>query len=677
MTRVSRFAVASLLALAALVGPAAAAQTAAGWELRVCAPPDEMPFSNLAGEGFENRIAELLADELGATLTYDWTAFTSDLINLHFAEGTCDVIMGVPDGFENGLNTLSYYQSPYVMVYRADAPFRVADMDDPVLADLSLGVQGLGTPPHEALRHRGLLEQVKRVYGGEEGEARLATLIDDVAAGTIDVGFTWGPVAGYYAALSAVPLVVQPVEPAFDFPSVFQYIPMTLGVRRDDVAMQARLNRALIARWDDVRAVLEEYGVPLMDQPTPYLGEPAYGEGTVRVGVVLPMPTGGRTLIAGTYDLVGLASRMGALSAEADANAAGGAARDAQVVLASSPSAAAAERAAAALLARGEVDALVGGVGDGQAESLAGLAGRYGVPFVNVGSTSLLLRQQCVPTTFHVQPSAGAYLDAMARLYRQGTAAQSWFVVYLEGPEGEAQAARAEAAFEAVGDRLVGSRAVGAERPTYLDVLAEAQRSGAEVVAVLLGAADQLTLLGQGEDAGFDLRFAPFPDPITQTREFLAAANRYGVGTALARLELWDPTLATPAAQALNHRFESRWGQPFDAPAWATYTAVSALVAAAREADSLSGADLSEALLSGSVASAGAKGANVAFRAADHELRQPLYVVATNAGAKWGVLLSQRLAAGSLVSTLPAGPAPSAAQLDELGLAGGGPACAW
>lgn len=667
-------ALAYLALLAALLGSVAAAGPGATWELRVCAPPDELPFSNRAGEGFENRIAAILADELGATLGYDWAAFNSDLIDLHFAEGTCDVIMGVPDGFERGSNTLTYYQSPYVMVYRQDATFEIDDMDDPDLAHLAIGVQGLGTPPHEALRHRGLLPQVTRVYGGEEGEARLATLVTDVAAGVIDVGFTWGPVAGYYAPRAAAPLVVKPVEPAFDLPSVFQYVPMTIGVRRDDVAMRARLDRALIARWDDVQAVLEEYGVPRMPLAAPFLGEPAHPAGTLRVGVVLPMPTGGRTRVAGVNDLVGAAARLGALSAEADANAAASG-RDVQVVLASSPSAGAAARAAAALLARGEVDALVGGVGAGQAEVLATAAARHGVPFLNVGSTSLLLRQQCARTTFHVQPSAGAYVDAMARLYRRDEAPQAWFVVYPLGPEGAALAARATAAFAAVGDVVVGASAVENERPSYLDVLAEAESAGADVVAVLLGAADQLTLIGQAEDAGLGLRLAPFPDPVTQTREFLAAANRYGVGTAVPRLELWDPALATPAAAALNGRFQSRWGQPLDAPAWATYTAVSALAAAARAADSVEPADLAGALLAPDVAAAGAKGANVAFRAVDHELRQPLYVVTVTPGAKWGVLLSQRLAAGTLRSTLPAATDPTAAQLDELGLAGGGAGC--
>ena len=116
----------------------AAAQPAASttWELKACAPPQSLPFSDRAQSGFENRIAEIVADELGAHLTYDFTPFTEDLINLHFAEGTCDLILGVPDGFERGLNTVTYYQSPYVMIYRADSGIDIDSLSHVVNYDI-------------------------------------------------------------------------------------------------------------------------------------------------------------------------------------------------------------------------------------------------------------------------------------------------------------------------------------------------------------------------------------------------------------------------------------------------------------------------------------------------------------------------------------------------------------
>lgn len=631
----------------------ASAQAPADWELRVCAPPDELPFSHRNGRGFENEIAEMVATELGARLTYDWVAFTNDLIDLHFAEGTCDVLMGVPDGFERGLNTITYYQSPYVMVYRQDADFEIGSMDDPVLAELDIGVQGLGTPPHEALRQRGLLAQVRRIYGGEEGDARLSSLVRDVASGTLDVGFTWGPVGGYFAALSDVPLVVKPVEPAFDLPSVFQHLPMTFAVRRDDVAMRARLDRAIIARWDDIQAVLADFSVPLLELPRPFLGEPAVAADALTVGVVIPMPTGGRTRVAGVNDLVGNAARLGALSAEAEANAAPAGERELQVLLASSPSPEAAHRAASALLARNEVQAIVGGVGSGQDEVLAELTERAGVPFVNVGSTSLSLRQRCSRGVFHIQPSATTYLRAMADLYRGSGAPQAWFIVYPDDSEGALLAERAEAAFTAAGDRITGTRGVAPELPVYLGVLDEAAASGASMVAVLLDPADQLTLMGQAEDGRYAFGLAPFPDPLTQTREFLAAANRYGVGIDVPRLALWDPTLTEDGAAALNERFASRWGRPFDPPAWAAYAGVTLLAEAARAADTLDGHALASALLRLEDSRALGKGTGVAFNASDHELRQPLYAVRINPDAPWGPQLYQQLAVGTVEGALP------------------------
>src|SRR5690606_20904765 len=126
------------------------------WELRLCAPPQALPLSDTDQPGYENRIADLLAEEMGAHVTYDWTPFTEDLINLHFAEGTCDVILGVPDGFERGLNTVTYYQSPYVMIHRADLGVVIDSFDDPDLVELTMAVQGAGTPPQAALSQRGL-----------------------------------------------------------------------------------------------------------------------------------------------------------------------------------------------------------------------------------------------------------------------------------------------------------------------------------------------------------------------------------------------------------------------------------------------------------------------------------------------------------------------------------------
>lgn len=641
-------------ALAATLSAPALAE--GNWELRVCADAQGLPFSDRDTPGFENRIAGLIADELGADLTYDWTRFNDDLFNRHFGEGTCDVIMGVPDGTSRTLTTITYYQSPYVMVYRADAPFgHISDMDDPTLADLTIGVQGQGTPPHEALRQRGLTAQVARIYGGEEGEDRLGRMVGAVASGELDVGFGWGAAVGYWAERAPVELVVQPVEPAFDLPALFQFQPMTMAVRSNDIAMQERLNRAIAARWDDIQQVLADYRVPVMPAVAPGAPSLTAPRDTLRIGVVLPMPTGTRTKTARVYDLAGELARQGALFAEAGSGRdRSGGGSGLKLLLANSPSAEAARRAAEALLSLGEADALIGGLGAGQAAELAEVAAAYGVPFLNVGSVDVDLRERCLPGVFHVQPSVASYVSAMVDLYGTDAAEDSWFIVHEDGPEGEAYLREAERVLAARGVTLAGSRAVETNRPVYFDVLDEARDAGAGTVALFLDAPDELALIGQAEDAGYGLRFAPFPDPLNQTRQFLGAANSYGVGGDIPRIQLWEPTLATPGAAGLNEEFAGQWGQPFDAPAWATFEAVTVLVAAAREAGSSAPADLLAALPAVDAGVAGGKAAGQHFSADGHELSQELYAVGTNADNRWGMRLSRRLDAGTLLEVLPA-----------------------
>lgn len=644
-----------LLQMALLVTAAYAQGPATTWELRVCADPGTLPFSNSQELGFENRIAEIVADELGAELTYDWSPFTRDLIDRRFGEGACDVIMGVPDGFEQGLNTISYYQSPYVMVYRADAGLDISSLDDPDLLGLDLAVQGLGTPPHEALRQRDMLGQVTQVFGGEQGDEHLAVLVRAVEEGTVDVGFGWGPVVGYYAMRSPVELVVRPVEPAFDLPSIIQSVPMTMAVRRDDVALRDLLNVAISRRWHDIQAVLADFDVTVLEQPAPFLGErPADLVPTLQLGVILPMPTGARTMVAGNYTIAADAARMGALLAEGSINAeADQRGLDVYLLLANAPDAASARRAAQRLVTVHGAQALVGGVAAGQAEELAEVATEHGVPFLNVGSTSQLLRAACYPTTFHVQPSATTYMAAMIATYRaEQPGAQRWYVVAEEGAEGNALLASAEHLLVAQGDTLVGSRLVIPERPVYFDLFSEIEAGAVDAVMVLLGPVDQLTFIGQAQDAGLDALLAPFPDPITQTRDFLAASARYGVGVDVPRLMLWEAAIDEGVGGDLNRLFMARFGQPFDALGWATWRAVRLLADTAARVGAEAGA-LNAALAAGSNES-GPFGAD-SF-GPDHELDQALWLARPEQDAVWGVTVSQRLGTATLLGQAPRGP---------------------
>lgn len=643
-----------LTALLAFASALAQPATEGSWELRACAPPQSLPFSDRNQAGFENRVAEIVAEELGARLTYDWTPFTEDLINLHFAEGTCDVILGVPDGFERGLNTVTYYQSPYVMIHRADSGLSIDSLDDPDLADLTMAVQGAGTPPQAALFQRGLNGNVIMVLGGSAGsDDRLAGLVKVVESGQVDVGFGWGPAVAYYAARSPVDFVVQPVSPQFEPPSIFQSVPMTMAVRRNDLALRDMLNLAIAARWDDIQAVLDEYDVPRTPVPAPFVGEPLahLAPVTVEIGVVLPVPTGGRTVVAALNDITGEAALQGALLAEGVINSrAQETGTDVHLSLASAPSAEAAVRAAERLLAANGVDALVGGVGTGQAEALARIAEDRSVPLLNSGSSEALARRVCSATSFHLEPAPEQYFNAMAELYGSLAQGGAWFVVHVDDDEGRSMLDVATATISGANGSVVGSAAVEPDAPTFYGIFDEIAATRADVVAVVLPAPAQLTFMGQFEDNGGSAMLAPYPDPVTQTRNFLAASQDYGVGLGLPRLAAWESTLADGSARELNVRFTSRWGQPLNPTGWSTYEAVNILAQAARAAGSASPDEL-VAQLSSATPFDTSKGS--ATFDTSHRLSQQLYAVVPVPDAPWGITLGEKSGVARLFRSLP------------------------
>src|SRR5690606_10688210 len=242
--------------MAAVAAFALGSQVKAGaWELRVCGYGDSLPFEDQSGAGFENRIAEIVADELDADLTYDWWYQDATMVSSQLGEGECDVLLGVPDGFEEPLGTVSYYTSPYVFVERADSGLGVSSLDNPRLADLRIGVQNVGIPPHNALLGRGLAANV--VLAPPLTEHGL--VVRAVADGDVDVGVVWGPVAVYYAARCDAPFERTPVQPEVDLPYGPMLLPMTMAVRPGDTSLRDMLDAALAARWDEILAVMAEF----------------------------------------------------------------------------------------------------------------------------------------------------------------------------------------------------------------------------------------------------------------------------------------------------------------------------------------------------------------------------------------------------------------------------------
>jgi len=242
-------------------------------ELRVCADPNNLPFSNERGEGFENKIAELIADELGVTLSYTWWAQRRGFIRNTLNTGSCDLVTGTTNGIEMLRTTLPYYRSGYAFVTRQDGP-KVSSLDDPILHNLRIGIQlvgedGANPPPAEALARRGIVDNVRGylVYGDYREQNPAAAIMDAVAKGEIDVAIVWGPVAGYFAGRESVPLKVALVTPQNDGPRLPMVFDINMGVRRDDPTLRDEINAALSKLRPKIDAVLANYGVPRADLP--------------------------------------------------------------------------------------------------------------------------------------------------------------------------------------------------------------------------------------------------------------------------------------------------------------------------------------------------------------------------------------------------------------------------
>jgi mxaJ protein len=269
-----RFAPIVAMALGAVVGAhSASAQggDSAQEALRVCADPNNLPFSNARGEGFENALAELVAGELGKTVSYTWWAQRRGFIRNTLNAGTCDVIMGVPP-LDMIATTRPYYESTYVFVSRQDRGLGFSSMGAPELKTLRIGVHligddGANTPPAHALGERHIVDNVVgyMIYGDYREDSPPARLIEAVERGEVDVAAAWGPLAGYFAKRSPVPLRIVPITDTEAYrPLLFQF-PIAIGVRNGDDALKDQLNEIIQRRHDDIRALLQRYGVPLVE----------------------------------------------------------------------------------------------------------------------------------------------------------------------------------------------------------------------------------------------------------------------------------------------------------------------------------------------------------------------------------------------------------------------------
>jgi mxaJ protein len=232
-------------------------------QLRVCADPDNLPFSNRAQQGFENRIAELLSRATHQKLEYEWQrmgrGFVRDVLNKH----KCDVVLGVPENFRPMLTTVPYYRSTYVFVTRRNAGPKLTSFDDPQLKHMKVGVQIVSeeyAPPAQALGRRGL---VANLVGFESAGADAPSIINAVLKRRVSAAVVWGPLAGYYARPHPGQLQLTPT-PAFDAPGLPLAFSISMGVRKGNVALRDELNRVLSEHHDEIHRILNNYGVPLI-----------------------------------------------------------------------------------------------------------------------------------------------------------------------------------------------------------------------------------------------------------------------------------------------------------------------------------------------------------------------------------------------------------------------------
>ncbi len=260
---------ASLMLLAL---PITARGQAADGELRVCADPNNMPFSNSAREGFENKLTDMIAHKLGKRVSYTWWAQRRGFVRQTLKSGSCDVVIGVPAHYGLLETTVPYYRSTYVFVTQQSRHLGLTSITDPRLRDLTIGVHLIGDdgnnpPPAHALGQQGIVENVRGypIYGDYRDPNPPSRLIDAVTNGEIDVAAAWGPLGGYFAQRSKVPLAVTPIADSDEFaPQRFQF-DIAMGVRKGDHQLRDELNAFIAENRGEITTLLKSYGVPLIE----------------------------------------------------------------------------------------------------------------------------------------------------------------------------------------------------------------------------------------------------------------------------------------------------------------------------------------------------------------------------------------------------------------------------
>jgi quinoprotein dehydrogenase-associated probable ABC transporter substrate-binding protein len=242
--------------------------------LRVCSDPHNLPYSNTESEGFENKIAALMAKELGKTIAYTWYPNAPGFVRQTLGIYKCDIIMGMPQGDDIVQVTNPYYHTAYALVLKPGHGLDEVDtLTDARLKDKHIGIVA-GTPPATNMVLDGLITKAKPypLVVDTRYESSAAAMIHDIMDGTIDAGVLWGPLAGYYAKKAGAPVKVVPLLKETNGSRLSYRIGM--GVRYSDQEWKRQLNRLIRAKQGEINALLLSYGVPLLDESN-HLVEPA------------------------------------------------------------------------------------------------------------------------------------------------------------------------------------------------------------------------------------------------------------------------------------------------------------------------------------------------------------------------------------------------------------------
>lgn len=251
--------------------------------LRICADPNNLPYSNQQQQGFENHIAELMGKDLGMQVSYFWFPQRGAFFKKTLNSGMCDVVMGVPLGIDEASTTRPYYRSTYVFVTRRDHALHISSFDDPRLRTLKIGVHILGDqddslPPVHALISRGIVRNLVgfSIFGSLDEKNPSADLIKAVEDRQVDAAVAWGPLAGYFARQSRVPLDITPIIGDPQNPNLPFRFDIAIGVREADTTLKDRLDLELTRRHTKIEQILRSYGIPqvnLTAQRRPSTGE--------------------------------------------------------------------------------------------------------------------------------------------------------------------------------------------------------------------------------------------------------------------------------------------------------------------------------------------------------------------------------------------------------------------